>query len=365
MSFITTFTSLLRVILCIVNNIYAIPVYLCLYLLLQPLRIFSPLTFWAIEGWLYEKLLSMVAFWAQLSGHEIFTSGDDISSIINDESILMTNHQSSGDIPVLMHALRGTRPSLRGVMWIMDWVLQFLSFGWIAKGHGDFFLLQGSDIRKFPFLFSGSEAQIKIDGMKRFKKHLVDVYCKRDRKWMILFPEGGFLHKRREGSWRFSKRNNLPLLNNVTIPRVGAFQAIVDVLGVEGVKNGLNKDSLGKKHIKWIIDVTIGYAKNEPLGITSWVMGSGGPKKVYLHYRVFRSSDMMTKVGEGGGYSVSEAWIYDRFIEKDKLLKDFFATGKFPPGKQGLKPVKCYTISTLIGHVFCLLPYFILAYFIF
>lgn len=48
---------------------------------------------------------------------------------------------------------------------------------------------------------------------------------------MVLFPEGGFLHKRREASQRFAQKNNLPLLQHVTLPRIGAMKTIVEVLG--------------------------------------------------------------------------------------------------------------------------------------
>lgn len=47
---------------------------------------------------------------------------------------------------------------------------------------------------------------------------------------MVLFPEGGFLRKRREVSQRYAEKNNLPHLKNVSLPRIGALRAILDVL---------------------------------------------------------------------------------------------------------------------------------------
>lgn len=47
---------------------------------------------------------------------------------------------------------------------------------------------------------------------------------------MVLFPEGGFLHKRREVSQRYAEKNNLPQLQHVSLPRVGALKAIFSVL---------------------------------------------------------------------------------------------------------------------------------------
>lgn len=47
---------------------------------------------------------------------------------------------------------------------------------------------------------------------------------------MVLFPEGGFLRKRLEVSQRYATKNNLPILKNVTLPRVGALKAIMEVV---------------------------------------------------------------------------------------------------------------------------------------
>jgi lysophosphatidylglycerol acyltransferase 1 len=62
------------------------------------------------------------------------------------------------------------------------------------------------------------------------KKHLEHNYRSRDRKWIVLFPEGGFLRKRRETSQAFAKKNNLPFLTHVTLPRFGATQIILNAL---------------------------------------------------------------------------------------------------------------------------------------
>lgn len=48
---------------------------------------------------------------------------------------------------------------------------------------------------------------------------------------MVLFPEGGFLCKRRETSQKYAKKNNLPILENVSLPRVGALKTIFDIVG--------------------------------------------------------------------------------------------------------------------------------------
>ena len=93
---------------------------------------------------------------------------------------------------------------------------------------------------------------------------------------MVLFPEGGFLRKRKEVSQRyalpfldlltaagfvsiatnndvpmcfafdvcrFAEKNNLPVLNNVTLPRVGAMKAIMDMLGAPNDMNVCSSSS--------------------------------------------------------------------------------------------------------------------------
>lgn len=62
------------------------------------------------------------------------------------------------------------------------------------------------------------------------KEHLEKYYRSRNRKWIVLFPEGGFLRKRRETSQAFAKKNNLPFLKHVTLPRIGATQVILKTL---------------------------------------------------------------------------------------------------------------------------------------
>ena len=46
----------------------------------------------------------------------------------------------------------------------------------------------------------------------------------------MLFPEGGFLKNRKESSQKFAVKNNLPHLENVSLPRVGALKVILDTL---------------------------------------------------------------------------------------------------------------------------------------
>lgn len=75
------------------------------------------------------------------------------------------------------------------------------------------------------------------------KSHLDKYYYSRDRKWIVLFPEGGFLRKRRETSQSFAKKNDLPHLTHVTLPRLGATQVILKTLGPQQENGMLGNDA--------------------------------------------------------------------------------------------------------------------------
>lgn len=78
--------------------------------------------------------------------------------------------------------------------------------------------------------FSSKGRKTRDATVEHLRHHLRDSFIPLERRWMVLFPEGGFLRKRREVSQRYAEKNNLPTLNNVSLPRVGALKAIMDVL---------------------------------------------------------------------------------------------------------------------------------------
>lgn len=84
------------------------------------------------------------------------------------------------------------------------------------NGRFDKLILQGRNVRDL--------------SIKKLKEHIEDSFIPRMRNWMVLFPEGGFLRKRKEVSQQYAQKNNLPLMNHVSLPRVGALKAIFSVL---------------------------------------------------------------------------------------------------------------------------------------
>lgn len=98
------------------------------------------------------------------------------------------------------------------------------------------------------------------------RAHLEKVFWNRDRRWVILFPEGGFYYKRVESSQEYARKNGFPHLEHTTLPRMGAVKVILDTLGPrkeelsvedEAMKKSrsaaslkLLKDTLGAIHSK-------------------------------------------------------------------------------------------------------------------
>ncbi|ERE72673.1 integrator complex subunit 7 [Cricetulus griseus] len=244
--------------------------------------------------------------------------GEDIKAISNDEAVMLVNHQATGDVCTLMMCLQDKGPVVAQMMWLMDHIFKYTNFGIVSLIHGDFFIRQGRSYR---------DQQLLV-----LKKHLEQNYRSRDRKWIVLFPEGGFLRKRRETSQAFAKKNNLPFLTHVTLPRFGATNIILNAL-VARQENGspAGGDARGLRckpgGLQWIIDTTIAYPNAEPVDIQTWILGYRKPTVTHVHYRIFPIKDVPLETDD------LTSWLYQRFIEKEDLLSHFYKTGAFPPAQ--------------------------------
>ncbi|XP_054376915.1 acyl-CoA:lysophosphatidylglycerol acyltransferase 1 isoform X2 [Pongo abelii] len=269
--------ALMRFAFMVVNNLVAIPSYICYVIILQPLRVLDSKRFWYIEGIMYKWLLGMVASWGWYAGYTVMEWGEDIKAVSKDEAVMLVNHQATGDVCTLMMCLQDKGLVVAQMMWLMDHIFKYTNFGIVSLVHGDFFIRQGRSYRDQQLLL--------------LKKHLENNYRSRDRKWIVLFPEGGFLRKRRETSQAFAKKNNLPFLTNVTLPRSGATKVILNAL-VAQQKNGSPAGGDAKeldsksKGLQWIIDTTIAYPKAEPIDIQTWILGYRKPTVTHVHYRL-------------------------------------------------------------------------------
>ncbi|XP_063385135.1 acyl-CoA:lysophosphatidylglycerol acyltransferase 1-like isoform X1 [Cydia fagiglandana] len=242
---------------------------------------------------------------------------------------------------------------LSNLMWIMDRVLKFTNFGIVSVLHEDFFIQAGRDKRDA--------------SLEELRRHIVNSYIPLGRQFMVLFPEGGFLHKRREISQRFADKNNLPKLEYVTLPRAGAMKIIMEEIGPQREYSpGTSQNENSKRenhttrnvpravaatspHLEWVLDVTIAYPDRVPLHlIQDVVCGIRPPCSIRLHYRLYPITEVPPD-SEG-----MTQWLYDRFIEKDRMLEEYYRTGQFPTTSdtQVVRQVRQDNLRFLIVHAF-------------
>lgn len=74
----------------------------------------------------------------------VVESGDSLEGIMDDEAVVLVNHQSTSDVPVVMSAIHNKSLVSGRVMWVMDDIFKYTNFGWISYVHGDFFIVQVS-----------------------------------------------------------------------------------------------------------------------------------------------------------------------------------------------------------------------------
>ncbi|KAI5638928.1 acyl-CoA:lysophosphatidylglycerol acyltransferase 1-like [Phthorimaea operculella] len=209
--------------------------------------------------------------------------------------------------------------------------------------------------------------------LEELKIHIHNSYIPLGRQFMVLFPEGGFLHKRKEISQRFAEKNNLPKLEYVSLPRAGAMKIIMEEigplstrdLGASSSRQARNRDITDDnfnrnnskmildtkcgEHIEWILDVTVAYPERVPLHLSDIVCGIRDPCATHLHYRLYPANEVPSDT-EG-----MTRWLYDRFIEKNDMLEEFYRTGRFPSKGDVTyheRPVRQDNLRFLILHLF-------------
>jgi len=189
------------------------------------------------------------------------------------------------------------------VMWIMDRVFKCTPFGVISWMHDDFFIRSGRAGRELTLV--------------ELKDHLNNVFLVKQRKYLVLFPEGGFLRKRKAISHEFAKKKDLPLLEHVTLPRTGALDVVMKILGP-------SSECQEHEKIERIVDMTIAYPNGRPLDLQSIVVGWREPCDTHVHYRSWNIKDLPQDPEE------LFAWMVRLYQEKEAMLDAYYKNGKFP-----------------------------------
>ncbi|KHN74611.1 Acyl-CoA:lysophosphatidylglycerol acyltransferase 1 [Toxocara canis] len=233
-------------------------------------RALWPRLYWFYEGKLYRWLQAFIGYWGYTAGYDVYEYGDDVSRHCEEERVLvMCNHQSTADVPTLMAVLQSKRVASRKTLWLMDVMFRWTPFGIIGRMHGDYFIKQGKATREKEIL--------------KLREHLRKVFWDRDRRWVILFPEGGFYYKRIASSQKYGREHGFPHLKHTTLPRMGAVKAIMEEVGPRddnddldglaksrsGSKLKLLKDTVGAIREKKYVKVVSG---NKVIGVEEGFM---------------------------------------------------------------------------------------------
>lgn len=257
---------------------------------------------------------------------------------INPNSKLLETHFGDRAVVISNHQLYSD--------WVFLWWISFT-----AKVHGNIFIMLKSSLRSIPlfgwgmknyrFLFlSRSWAQdekVLTEGLSKINEE------KNWPAWLILFPEGTTLSrngvaKTKEFAGKQVPEHKVP--DNLLLPR----------------SRGL-RFSLEKLHesIEYVYDATIYYA-DIPEGIYGedyftlgqmYVRGIH-PVSLSMYWRRYKISDIPWQ-----DEALFEKWIYDRWYEKDLLLKSIKEKGVFEGPEESILPIEApVELNNTISEVF-------------
>ena len=207
----------------ITNSTFVIFVHLIYMMIVSPLFWFGGRRgrhlYWKVEEMFYGWILCILDFTLSSAKYKVIETGDRLDGDLNLENtkiLFMPNHQSVADVLICLAVFVSRHGYAPSVTWIIGKNQKYTNFGLMSWLHDDCFL----DTTK------GNHSKALAD----LRIQLRNTFLRRDRKCLVLFPEGGFLSKKKSASIRFAQENKLPILQHCAYPRLGALQAIIDEL---------------------------------------------------------------------------------------------------------------------------------------
>lgn len=257
-----------------------------LSILLRPI---SARAFRAVNRWCAR---SIWGFWVleteRLNGTEVRFTGDRVPP--RENGLILANHQSMADVVALLcFAWRCQR--LGDMKWfVKDVIKYFPGVGW-----GMLFL---------DCVFVKRDWAKDRDGIRglfaKYKSEQIPIF-------LVSFLEGTRITPRKlEAAQQHAREKGLPLPEHTLIPRTRGFVATMLGLG---------------DHLDAIYDVTIGYPGRVPGLFDAF---SARVPRIELHVRRFAVDTLPA------GEDALAEWALARYREKDALMKEFSATGRFP-----------------------------------
>lgn len=300
-----------RFVVTLINQILVVPSWFAIITALQPIKYLNYTWYLSIEGVMYKHLLDLVSYWAWVEGFRLYESGTDIKQYVNARCLVLPNHQSTNDIPILFGVFHNKLALSSNVMWVSDLELMFSHIGVVCLIHGDMFVRQKL----------GSAQREKT--LKGVENHLKDKFIGRKRNWCIVFPEGGFFRKRKAPSQQYSIKKGYPVFEHLSGPRVFGVEKILQTIE--------NNDP--KRPFEYILDVIIAYQdQSRCVGLPDLVFSGRYPEDIHVHYKLYPVSDLNRDSTQSLEVSLFKIW-----EQKEKMLRNFYQFGYFESDDENTK----------------------------
>ena len=222
-----------------------------------------------------------------LHGARVVWTGDDPP--VEENAIVLSNHQQMSDIPFLMFLARDKK-RLGDMKWMVKDPVKYVpGIGWGMAFLDCVFVKR-----------NWAEDRSTIEAtFARLTRDRVPV-------WLLSFPEGTRITPRKHAkSLAYAAKTGKRALDHLLLPRTKGFVATVH--GLRGL-------------VTAVYDVTIGY----PDGVPSlWQYVQGFAPRAHLHVRRFPIESLPQTDDE------LRHWLTERFAEKDQLLSRFRDSGSF------------------------------------
>jgi 1-acyl-sn-glycerol-3-phosphate acyltransferase len=213
-------------------------------------------------------------------GVQVIRSGESLPK--KENIFLISNHQAMADIPALLSVACECERQ-RDLKWFVKDPIKWVpGIGWGMLFMDCLFVKRNwmADKEKVTKTFSR---------LKRNKSPF----------WVISFAEGTRITpKKKKRSQEFAKKMNLPILENVMLPRTKGFEATLE----------------GLDTIEAIYDITIGYENSPPHLLELFFTPI---ERMHVNVQRYPMSAIPSS-NEG-----RSAWVIERFVEKDKKLANF------------------------------------------
>ncbi|KAF4912197.1 putative acyltransferase [Colletotrichum viniferum] len=256
---------------------------------------------------------------ASVAGQIRQTPGGGVEFDFPERLILIANHQIYTDWLYLWWVAYANEPGMHGHIYIiLKESLKYIPLvGWGMMFYGFIFMSRKMSTDQ-PRL-AHRLGKLKMEHTTPSgKKH-------RDPMWLLLFPEGTNLSgngRRKSAAW--AEQTGLKDPEHLLLPRsTGMYFCLKELKGT----------------LDYVYDCTVAY-EGVPRGkygesyftLVSTYFQGRPPKSVNFHWRRFRVADMPLH-----DQKEFDAWVRERWYEKDALMEEYLVNGRFPPSEDNKK----------------------------